>query len=144
MKPHGGHGVGSKHRRRETEKHGEVPCHPLAGIPLDGPVPEDQREREHQERSKLQGEQCRPEQHEEACGKGPNHQRAPRIVIRAVLGEGHGEACDEFLSDGASVELFTEIGEQIAWIQQNEVQETARDEEQKESAERYSQVKRVL
>jgi len=68
------HGVGGQQRRRETEQEGEVACHPLAGSPLDSPVPEEQREREHQERGELQGEHGRPEQQEEACGEPPHHQ----------------------------------------------------------------------
>src|SRR5437879_13431410 len=91
MKPHRGHRVAGKQWGRETEEHGEVACHPLARIPLDGPVPEEQREREQEERSQLQGEQGRPEQPEEAGGEGPDHQRAPRIVVRTVLWEAHGE-----------------------------------------------------
>ena len=70
----GGHGVGGQQRGRETEEQAEVACHSLAGISLDGPVPEGQRERGHQQRRKLQGEQGRPEQQEEACGEGPHHQ----------------------------------------------------------------------
>src|SRR2546427_135561 len=42
-----GRGVRGQQRGREAEQEGEVPCHPLAGISLDGPVPEDQRQREH-------------------------------------------------------------------------------------------------
>ena len=87
MKPHGGHGEGGQQRRRETEQEGEVPCHPLAGRAPDGLVPEEQREREQQEWRELQGEHGRPEQQEEAGSEGPDHQRAARIVIRAVLGE---------------------------------------------------------
>ena len=62
MKPHGRHGVVSEQRRRETEEHGKVACHPSAGRAPDGLVPEDQREREHQERGELQSEDSRPEQ----------------------------------------------------------------------------------
>ena len=104
------HGVGGKQRRGETEQEGEVPCHPLADLALDSPVPEDQREREQAERGKLQGEQGRPEQQEEACGEGPDHQRAARIVIRAVFGEGHFKAREEFLRDRAPVQFFDWIG----------------------------------
>ena len=137
MIPHGRHGVGSKQRGRDTEQDGEVPGLPLAGISLDGPVPEGQREREQQERSQLQGEHGRPEEQEEAGGEDPDHQRASRKVIRAVFGEGHFEARDEFLSDGAPVQLVEWVDEQVDWINQHQVQETAGNEQQQESAERH-------
>ena len=66
--------VSSQQRRRKTEQEGEVACYPLAGSPLDGPVSEDQHEREHQERGELQGDHVRPEQQEEACGEPAHHQ----------------------------------------------------------------------
>src|SRR5207245_2382105 len=62
------HGVGGQQRRRETEQEGEVACHPLAGSPLDSPVPEEQREREHQERGELQ-----------ANTVGPNSRKKPSV-----------------------------------------------------------------
>jgi len=136
MKPYGGHGVVSEQRRRKTEQDGKVPCHTLARSALDGLVPEEQREREEQERGELQGEHGRPEQQEEACGEGSDHQRAARIVIRAVLSEWYFEFRDEFLSDSATVQFFSSVEEdQVAWIDQHQVEETARDKQQQESAE---------
>src|SRR2546425_815839 len=136
MKPHGGHGEGGKQGRGETEDNGKVPRDTFTGSVLDGPVPEDQREREHQERGELQGEQGGPEQQEEACGEGPDHQRAARIVICAVLGEGQFKARDKLLRDGATVQFLAWIVEQGAWMDQYQVQEMARDKQQKESADR--------
>ena len=138
MSTEGDHGVGRKQRGRETEEQAEVACHPLAGISLDGPVPEDQRERGHQQRRKLQGEHGRPEQQEETCGEDPGHQRASGIIIYAVLGERECEPRDEFLSERAAGQFFGRKVEEVVWINQHQVQETARDKQQKESAERHS------
>src|SRR5437870_13880627 len=135
MISHGDHGEGGKQRQGETKQEGEVACHPLAGSALDGPVPDGQCEREYQERGELQGKYGRAKKEKEAGGEGPDHQRAARIVIRAVLRERYFESRDEFLSNGATVQFSAYVVE-VAWIDQHQVQEMARNKQQQESAER--------